>query len=53
VEFQWSGFVFANIGSATRLKISVEPVTATELSVAKLQAWLDTNGKTPREQATK
>ena len=23
------------------------------LAVAKLQVWLDTNGKTPREQATK
>jgi hypothetical protein len=32
----------------------VEPPAAThELSVAKLQAWLDTNGKTPREQAMK
>jgi hypothetical protein len=53
-EFKKSGFAFANIGPATRLKISVEPPAIThELSVGKLQAWLDTNGKTPREQATK
>jgi len=29
------------------------PAIAHELSVAKLQAWLDSNGKTPREQAKK
>jgi hypothetical protein len=29
------------------------PATTHELSVGKLQAWLATNGKTPREQATK
>ena len=54
VEFKGSGFAFANTSTATRLKISVEPPATThELSVGKLQAWLDTNGKTPREQATK
>jgi hypothetical protein len=53
-EFKKSGFAFANIGPGTRLKIYVEPpATTLELSVGKLQAWLDTNGKTPREQATK
>lgn len=50
VEFKRSGFAFANVGIATRLKISVDPPATThELSVWKLQAWLDTNGKTPRE----
>jgi hypothetical protein len=29
------------------------PAIAHELSVAKLQSWLDSNGKTPREQAKK
>jgi hypothetical protein len=54
VEFKKSGFAFANIGPATRLTINVEPPATThELSVGKLQAWLDTNGKTPREQAAK
>ena len=53
-EFKRSGFAFTNIGPATRLSISVEPpATRHELSVAKLQSWLDTNGKTPREQAVK
>jgi hypothetical protein len=53
-EFKKSGFDFASIGSATRLTISVEPSAMThELSVGKLQAWLDTNGETSREQATK
>jgi len=53
-DFKRSGFAFASIGPATRLKISVEPPATThELSVGKLQTWLDTNGKSPREQATK
>ena len=54
VELKRSGFAFASVGPATRLTISVEPpAIAHELTVAKLQAWLETNGKTPREQATK
>jgi gamma-glutamylcysteine synthetase len=53
-EFKRNGFAFASIGPATRLKISVEPPATThELSMAKLESWLDTNGKTPREQAVK
>ena len=53
-EFKKSGFAFTSIGPATLLTIAVEPPATThELSVGKLQAWLDTNGKTPREQATK
>ncbi len=53
-EFKRSGFAFAAVGSATRLTISVEaPATSHELPVAKLQSWLDTNGKTPAEQAAK
>jgi hypothetical protein len=53
-EFKKSGLAFANIGPATRLTIAVEPPATThELSVGKLQTWLDTNGKTPREQAAK
>ncbi len=51
-EFKRSGFAIASIGSATRLKIAVEPpALAYEVSVAKLQAWLDAGGKSPREQA--
>ena len=53
VELKRNGFAFASVGPATGLKISVELPATHELSVAKLQTWLDTNGKTPREQATK
>jgi hypothetical protein len=53
-EFKRSGFAFASIGPATRLKISVEPpMTTHEISVGKFEAWLNSNGKTPREQTTK
>jgi len=53
-EFKRSGFAFASVGSATRLTVSVEaPATSHELPVAKLQNWLDTNGRTPAEQAVK
>jgi hypothetical protein len=41
-------------GPGTRLTVAVEaPTTTHVLTVAKLQSWLDTNGKTPREQAAK
>jgi len=41
-------------GPATRLTIAVEtPATTHEISVGKLSAWLETSGKTPREQAAK
>jgi hypothetical protein len=53
-ESKKSGFAFTTIGPATRLTVAVEPPTTThELSMGELQAWLQTNGKTPREQATK
>jgi hypothetical protein len=42
------------VGPSTRLKVAVEtPATTHELTVAKLQSWLECSGKTPREQATK
>jgi hypothetical protein len=53
-EFKRSGFAFGGISPATRIRVFVEPpAMAHELSVAKVQAWLDRNGKTPREQAKK
>jgi hypothetical protein len=53
-EFKRSGFALAAVGPGTRLRIDVEaPTTAHEISVAKLQSWLDSSGKTPREQAVK
>ena len=53
-EFKKSGFALVEVGAATRLRITVEaPTTTHELSVRKLQTWLDSSGKTPREQAVK
>lgn len=53
-EFKKSGFAIASVGPATRLKVAVEaPTRVHELSIGKLQTWLDSNGKTPREQAVK
>lgn len=53
-EFKRSGFAFAAVGPGTKLKVAVElPATTHELSVGKLQTWLESNGKTPREQAAK
>src|SRR5215471_7409163 len=53
-EFEKCGFAMMIAGPGTRLTVAVEaPTTAHVLTVAKLQSWLDTNGKTPREQAVK
>jgi len=53
-EFKKSGFAFGGISGATGIKIAVQPPAIThELTVAKVQAWLETNGKSPREQAKK
>jgi len=53
-EFKKSGFALAAVGPGTKLRVAVEaPTTTHELSVGKLQAWLESGGKTPREQAAK
>jgi hypothetical protein len=53
-EVKRTGFALAEKGPATRLTITVEgPTTSHEMQVAKLDSWLTTNGKTPREQAMK
>ena len=53
-EFKKSGFAFTAVGPGTRFRVAVEaPTTTHELTVAKLQGWLDSNGRTPREQAVK
>ena len=53
-EFKKSGFALAEVGTATRLKVVVEAPTEThELTVARLQAWLDSSAKSPREQSVK
>lgn len=53
-ESKKSGFAFAAVGPATRLKVAAQrPATMLEISIATFQAWLDTNGRTSREQAKK
>jgi hypothetical protein len=53
-EFEKCGFTIMIAGPATKLTVAVEaPTTTHVLTVAKLQSWLDTNGKSPREQAAK
>jgi hypothetical protein len=53
-EFKKSGFAFAGVGPTTRLKIAVQPPATThEISMSRFQAWLDSNGRTPREQTKK
>jgi len=53
-ELKRCGFAMAIAGPATRLTVAVEaPATTHELSVGRLQAWLDASAKTPREQAIK
>jgi hypothetical protein len=39
---------------ATRLKVAVKsPATKHELTVAKLQSWLESSGRIPNQQALK
>ncbi len=53
-EFKRCGFAVAIIGPATRLNVAVEiPATVHELSVSRLQTWLEASSKTPREPAVK
>jgi hypothetical protein len=53
-EFKPCGFAMATVGPATRLKVAVKvPATVHELNVSRLQAWLESSAKTPREQAVK
>jgi hypothetical protein len=53
-EFEKCGFAMMIASAGTRLTVAVEaPTTTHVLTVAKLQSWLDTSGKTPREQAAK
>jgi len=53
-EFRRCRFTDAAPGTAARLQVAVEgPATTHELSVARVCAWLEGNGKTPGEQALK
>ena len=54
VEFKRLGIAMSMDGPTTRLTVAVEaPTTEHQLSVGRLQAWLDGSGKTPRDQAVR
>lgn len=53
-EFRRCGFAVAQVGPGTRLKVAVEvPATVHEVSVSRVQTWLDSSAKSPRERAVK
>jgi len=53
-ELKRCGFAIASVGPGTRLRVAVEaPATVHEVSVGRVQAWLDSSAKSPREQAVK
>jgi hypothetical protein len=53
-EFRRCGLVDALPGPVTTLSVTVEsPSTMHEVPMRKLTAWLETGGRSPREQATK
>jgi hypothetical protein len=52
--FHRCGLTDAHTGLATRLNIAVlAPSTSHEISVGKVRAWLDSNGRSPTQQALK
>jgi len=52
--FRRCGFTPDPLGPATRLTITVKtPATAHELPVGKIEAWLQSSGKSPSEQVLK
>jgi hypothetical protein len=53
-EFRRCGFTADAPSPATRLTVSVKPPATThEVSVLKVEAWLQSGGKSPNEQALK
>jgi hypothetical protein len=54
VQFRRCGFTDANPGLATRLTVAVKmPATTHEVTVRKLQDWLNGGAKSPRELVLK
>ena len=52
--FDRRGFTDAHTGPATRLTIAVlAPSTSHEISVGKVRAWLESNGRSPAQQTLK
>lgn len=53
-EFRRCEFADAALGTATSLAITVHaPATTHTLRMSRLEAWLESGGKTPSEQALK
>jgi hypothetical protein len=53
-EFRRCGFTVNAPGPATRLAIAVKaPATSHEVRVSKIEAWLESGGRSPNEQALK
>jgi hypothetical protein len=53
-EFRRCGFTEAGVGPSTRLRVAVKaPATVHEVRFSRLEAWLQSNGRSPKEQALK
>ena len=53
-EFWRCGFMANAPGPATRLTVTVKtPATAHEVRLSKIEAWLESGGRSPNEQAMK
>ena len=53
-EFRRCGFTANAPGRATRLTVTVKvPATSHEVRVSKIEAWIQSGGKSPAEQALK
>jgi len=53
-RFRRAGLSESALGPATKLRIAARPPAAARaVTVAGVQAWLDSNGRSPREQTLK
>ena len=53
-EFRRCGFTEARVGPSTHLRVAVKtPATIHEVRFSRLEAWLQSHGKSPKEQALK
>jgi hypothetical protein len=53
-EFRQCGFTEVHLGSCTRLRVAIKaPATVHEVQFGRLEAWLHSNGKSPKEEALK
>jgi hypothetical protein len=53
-EFRRCGFTANAPGPATRLTVTVKaPATSHEVRLSKIEAWLQSGGRSPNEQAMK